>query len=78
MIDEAKVIEVLETIRPMLQADGGDLEFVSVDEDNVVKVKLKGACAGCPGARMTLKNGVEARLKESIPEVASVEAADFD
>ena len=78
MIDEAKVIEILDGIRPMLQADGGDLEFVSIEDDNIVKVRLKGACAGCPGARMTLKNGVEARLQEVIPEVVAVEAVDFD
>jgi Fe-S cluster biogenesis protein NfuA len=78
MLDEAKVIEVLDTIRPMLQADGGDMEFVEIQDGNIVKVRLQGACAGCPGARMTLKMGVEARLKEVIPEVASVEAVGFE
>jgi len=69
---KTKVDEALQKIRTMLQADGGDLELVDV-EDGVVKVRLKGACAGCPGARMTLKMGVEARLRKQIPEVKSVE-----
>ena len=63
----------LNKIRPMLQADGGDVELVDV-EDGVVKVRLKGACAGCPMSQMTIKNGVERILKEQIPEVASVES----
>ena len=78
MIDKAKVEEVLEKIRPMLQADGGDIELVEIQEDNIIKVKLKGACAGCPGAKMTLQMGVEARLKDEIPEVAGVEAVNFE
>ncbi len=78
MINKEKVEEVLEKIRPMLQADGGDIELVEIREDNVIKVKLKGACAGCPGARMTLQMGVETRLKEEIPEVAGVEAINFE
>jgi Fe-S cluster biogenesis protein NfuA len=68
-----KVEEVLTEIRGMLQADGGDVELVDI-EDGVVKVRLKGACAGCPGAQMTLKMGIEKRLKEKVPEVVSVEA----
>ena len=76
-IDEAKVQEVIETIRPMLQADGGDIEYVETTEDNVVRVRLQGACAGCPGARMTLQMGVEKRLKAEIPEVKRVEALNF-
>lgn len=68
-----KVEEVLKTIRPNLQADGGDVELVSVD-DGVVKVRLKGACGGCPMATMTLKNGIERVLKSNIPEVKAVEA----
>jgi Fe-S cluster biogenesis protein NfuA len=72
---EAKVKQVLEKIRPMLQADGGDVEFVSV-EGGVVKVRLKGACAGCPMSQMTLKQGIEKLLKKEIPEVKSVESAD--
>jgi len=69
-----KVIEVLDKIRPSLQADGGDIELVSV-KDGVVKVKLTGACHGCPMSQMTLKNGVERILKEHIPEVKYVESA---
>jgi len=63
-----------EQIAPRLQADGGNIELVEVTDDHVVKVKLVGACAGCPGAQMTLRMGVERILKESIPEVAGVEA----
>ncbi len=68
-----KVEKALDKIRPALQADGGNIELVDV-VDGVVKVRLKGACAGCPGAQMTLKMGVEKVLKEEIPEVKSVEA----
>jgi Fe-S cluster biogenesis protein NfuA len=70
-----KVQEALNKIRPMLQADGGDVELVDVEE-GVVKVRLQGACAGCPMSQMTLKNGIEKILKEQIPEVKSVESAD--
>ncbi|MBC8394483.1 MAG: NifU family protein [Deltaproteobacteria bacterium] len=71
-----KVKAVLDKIRPMLQADGGDVELVEVDEGGVVKVRLQGACAGCPMSQMTLKNGIERLLKQEIPEVKSVESAD--
>ena len=67
-----KVEAVINEIRPLLQADGGDIELVDV-EDGVVKVRLHGACAGCPGAQMTLKMAVERRLKEQVPEVQRVE-----
>ena len=67
-----KVKEAIDKIRPMLQADGGDVELVDVD-GGVVKVRLQGACAGCPMSQMTLKNGIERILKEQIPEVESVE-----
>jgi len=70
-----KVQEALDKIRPMLQADGGDVELVDV-EDGVVKVRLQGACAGCPMSQMTLKNGIEKILKKEIPEIKSVESAD--
>lgn len=70
-----KVEEALNKIRPMLQADGGDVELVDV-EDGVVKVRLQGACAGCPMSQMTLKNGIEKMLKEEIPEIKSVESAE--
>lgn len=68
-----KVIEVINQIRPMLNADGGDIEFVSL-EDGVVKVRLQGACSGCPSAIYTLKLGVEKVLKERLPGIKSVEA----
>jgi Fe-S cluster biogenesis protein NfuA len=70
---EKKVKEVLEKVKPSLQADGGDVELVEVN-DGVVKVRLKGACAGCPMSQMTLKMGIEKILKEQIPEVESVES----
>jgi Fe-S cluster biogenesis protein NfuA len=70
-----KVQAVIETIRPMLQADGGDVELVGVnDGTGIVTVRLKGACSGCPMSQMTLKNGIERMLKEQIPEVKSVES----
>ena len=69
-----KVEKALEEIRPMLQADGGDIELVDVTPEGVVKVKLTGACGGCPMAAVTLKEGVEVRLKEAVPEVKEVEA----
>lgn len=67
-----KVEAVIEEIRPNLQADGGDIELVGV-EDGVAKVKLKGACAGCPMSTMTIKWGVENFLKKKIPEITRVE-----
>ena len=69
-----KVETVIEGLRKYLQADGGDIELVEITEDNIVRVKLKGACNGCPGAQMTLKMGVERALKEVVPEVAGVES----
>jgi Fe-S cluster biogenesis protein NfuA len=71
-----KVAEVLDQIRPSLQADGGDVELVDV-EDGVVKVRLKGACAGCPMSQLTLQMGIEAHLKKLIPEVKRVENVDL-
>lgn len=68
-----KVEAALEKIRPSLQADGGDVEFVDY-EDGIVKVRLQGACCGCPMSEMTLKNGIERMLKEEIPEIESVES----
>ncbi|MBI9083758.1 MAG: NifU family protein [Desulfobacterales bacterium] len=67
-----KVQAEMDKIRPMLQADGGDVELVAV-EGGLVKVRLKGACAGCPMSQMTLKNGIERILKERVPGVESVE-----
>ena len=71
---EEEVSEVIQSIRPMLQNDGGDIELVNIDEDKTVNVRLQGACKGCPGAAMTLKMGVERLLKERIPEVKEVVA----
>lgn len=71
-----KVEAVIGEIRPLLQADGGDIELMGVD-DGVVKVRLRGACAGCPGAQMTLKMAVERRLKAKVPEVVRVESVTF-
>ena len=68
---EDKVKEVIQKIRPQLQADGGDIEFVSM-QDSEVKVRLKGACHGCPGAQMTLKMGVERALKQHVDQSISV------
>jgi len=68
-----KVEKVIESIRPNLQADGGDIELVSVEE-GVVKVRLKGACAGCPMSQLTLSMGVEKVLKEQIPGIVKVES----
>jgi Fe-S cluster biogenesis protein NfuA len=70
MIDQVQ--KVIDEVRPNLQADGGDIELVGV-EDGVVKVQLKGACAGCPMSTMTIKWGVENLLKKKIPEVVRVE-----
>ena len=69
-----KVVEVVDSIRPMLQNDGGDIDFVELTKDNTVKVRLQGACRGCPGAAMTLKMGVERMMKERVPEIKEVVA----
>ena len=68
-----KVEKVIDQIRPSLQADGGDIELIDVTADGIVKVRLQGACRGCPGAAMTLKNGVERTLKLNVPEVKGIE-----
>jgi Fe-S cluster biogenesis protein NfuA len=68
-----EIAQALEEVRPGLQRDGGDIELVDV-VDGVVKVRLKGACAGCPMSQMTLKVGVESYLKKKVPSVKSVEA----
>lgn len=69
-----KVKAILDDVRPALQADGGDVELVEVDDQGIVKVRLQGACSGCPMASMTLKNGIERALKEAIPQVKEVVA----
>lgn len=68
-----KVAKVIETVRPMLQADGGDVELVEVTPEGVVKLRLTGACGGCPMSTYTLRMGIERRLKEAIPEIKGVE-----
>ena len=70
---EEDIKKALEEIRPVLQADGGDVEYVGMVGD-IVKVRLKGACSGCPMATLTLKNGIETIIKKKIPSVSSVEA----
>ncbi len=75
MADEAlvaKVKEALEIFRPQLQADGGDMEYISIDDKNAVHLRLTGACGSCPMATYTLKMGVERFLKETCPEVTEV------
>lgn len=76
-ISRDEVEATIQEIRPHLQADGGDIALVDITDDGVVRVRLLGACAGCPGAMMTLKMGVERLLKEKVPGVASVEAVPF-
>ena len=69
-----KVQAVLDKIRPTLQADGGDVELVEVTDGGIVKVRLQGACKGCPMSQMTLKNGIERLLLKEIPELKAVES----
>ena len=70
---EKRVKNILEQIRPYLQADGGDVNFVELTDDMVVMVELTGACGSCPYSTMTLKNGIESVMKKSIPEIKAVE-----
>ena len=74
MVLREKVEEVLKKIKPSLQADGGDVELVDIENDSIVKVRLKGACSGCAMSHMTLKLGIERILKQRIPEIKSVES----
>lgn len=74
---EERVQEAIELIRPAIQGHGGDIEFVSIDEDNVVKVRLQGACHGCPAATMTLKMGVQRMVQQKVPEIREVVALDM-
>jgi Fe-S cluster biogenesis protein NfuA len=73
---EEKVKDMIENLRGALQSHGGDVELVGIDDDNTVKVRLQGACQGCPGAAMTMKAGIERILKERVPEVKQVVAVD--
>ncbi|MDD3535799.1 MAG: NifU family protein [Candidatus Cloacimonetes bacterium] len=72
MIDREKLEAVLDKVRPAIQADGGDVVLMNIREDNVVEVRLTGACHGCPMATLTLKAGIERIVKEEIPEVVEV------
>lgn len=72
MISREKVQAVLDKVRPSLKADGGDCELVNITEDNVVELRLQGACGSCPMATLTLKAGIERIMKEEIPEVKEV------
>lgn len=68
-----KVKQVIDTIRPMLQADGGDVELVEVTDDGIVRLRLTGACGGCPMSVYTLRMGIEQKLRKEVPEVKTVE-----
>jgi Fe-S cluster biogenesis protein NfuA len=72
-LDE-RVESVLELIRPMIKADGGDIEYVETTTDGVVRIRFQGACVGCPSSSMTLRMGIENNLKQHVPEVRGVEA----
>ena len=74
MISNELIINILDTVRPYLQNDGGDVEFIEITEDNIVKVRLLGACHGCPMSLMTLRAGIERLLMNQIPEIKRVEA----
>ena len=71
---ETKVKNVLDQIRPYLQADGGDVEFIEMTKDKVVNVRLLGMCGNCPHSQMTLKSGIEAAVKRVLPEISAVES----
>ncbi len=73
---EEKVKQAMEEVRPALKEHGGDVELVGTDDDNTVRVRLQGACQGCPGAAMTMRMGIERILKEKVPEVKEVLAVD--
>lgn len=71
-----RVERIVELIRPAVQSDGGDIEFVGITDDGVVQIRLHGACVGCPSSQVTLQVGVERNLKDHVPEVRSVQAVD--
>jgi Fe-S cluster biogenesis protein NfuA len=73
---EEKINAALEQIRPFLRQDGGDIEYVGITDDNIVQVRLKGHCAGCMGARMTIEGVVKQILQEQVPEVKGVQAVE--
>jgi Fe-S cluster biogenesis protein NfuA len=71
-----RVLKALDRVRPYLQSDGGDIQLIEITKDNIVKVKLHGACYGCPYSMQTLKAGVEQALLKEVPEIKSVESVD--
>lgn len=73
---EQKVKDTIESLRDALQSHGGDVELVGIDQDNTVRVRLQGACQGCPGATMTMKMGIERILRQKVPQIKSVVAVD--
>ncbi|GAB5495386.1 MAG: NifU family protein [Phycisphaerales bacterium] len=73
---EERVVRILNLIRPSVQSDGGDVELIDISDEGVVKIRLHGACVGCPSSSVTLKLGIERNLKEHIPEITSVVAVD--
>jgi Fe-S cluster biogenesis protein NfuA len=75
---EQKAKNVLDQIRPYLQQDGGDIEFISISDDNILNVELRGACGSCPYSIITLKNGVETAVRKAIPQIKSVEAINLN
>jgi len=70
----SKVKNIIEQIRPYLQADGGGVEFIDMTDDNTVNIRLLGMCGNCPHSQMTLKNGIETAVKRALPEIKSVES----
>lgn len=71
-----QVAFVIERIRPAVQADGGDIELVEITQSNTVRIRMHGACVGCPSASMTLRMGIERNLQDRVPGIAGVEAVD--
>ncbi len=75
-ISKEKVESALESVRPYLVADGGDVELVSINDDGIVEVRLTGACVGCPMSQMTLRAGIERALMRDVPQIKRVEAVE--
>lgn len=73
-ISEDRIKAVLDAIRPMIQRDNGDIEYVGLTPDNIVQIRFLGACIGCPSSSMTLRYGIEENLREHLPGIAGVEA----
>lgn len=71
-----RVARVLNAVRPSIQADGGDVELVDISQDGLVRIRLHGACVGCPSSSMTLREGIERNIREHVPEVSAVESID--